>query len=74
MLLDRFSAGNGSSVDVHGKADVLVFLCLWDRTNDVDVWKKAHLPTLVGETRHNNDCVVQVRLDFQTRFERSVFC
>ena len=51
--LDRFSAANGSSVNMLGKASVSVFLCLWDRSKDVDVWKKARLSTLVGETRHN---------------------
>ena len=51
--LDRFSAANGSSVNMHGKANVSVFMCLWDRAKDVDVWKKAKLSTLVGETRHN---------------------
>ena len=51
--LDRFSAANGSSVSMHGKANVSVFMCLWDRAKDVDVWKKAKLSTLVGETRHN---------------------
>ena len=51
--LDRFSAANGSSVSMHGKANVSVFMCLWDRAKDVDIWKKARLSTLVGETRHN---------------------
>ena len=51
--LDRFSAANGQSVNMLGKASVSVFLCLWDRSKDVDVWKKARLSTLVGETRHN---------------------
>ena len=54
MTLDlRFSAANGSSVSMHGKANVSVFMCLWNRAKDVDVWKKAKLFTLVGETRHN---------------------
>ena len=35
--LDRFSAANGSSVNMLGKASVSVFLCLWDRDKDVDV-------------------------------------
>ncbi len=51
--LDRVSAANGSSVNMLGKASVSVFLCLRDRSKDVDVWKKARLSTLVGETRHN---------------------
>ena len=51
--LDRFSAANGSSVNMLGKASVSVSLFLWDRDKDVDVWKKARLSTLVGETRHS---------------------
>lgn len=33
--LDGFSAGNGSSVNMHGKANVSVFICLLERAESV---------------------------------------
>ena len=49
----RFSAANGSDVKMHGKADVSVFINLVnDKTNE-DLWKKAKLVALIGETKHN---------------------
>ena len=49
----KFSAANGSSVSMHGGAEVSVFLCLWNDEKNHDVWTKAKLTTLVGDTRHN---------------------
>ena len=49
----KFSAANGSSVAMHGRAEVSVFLCLWNDEKNHDVWTKAKLTTLVGDTRHN---------------------
>ena len=49
----KFSAANGSSVSMHGKAEVSVFMCLWNEEKNHDVWTKAKLTTLVGDTRHN---------------------
>ena len=49
----RFSAANGSSVKMHGKAEVSVFMNLWHDQRHENVWKKAKLVALVGETRHN---------------------
>ena len=49
----RFSAANGSDVKMHGRADVSVFINLLnDKTNE-DLWKKAKLVALIGETKHN---------------------
>ena len=50
----KFSAANGSSVKMHGKAEVSVFMNLWhDDGRKENSWKKAKLVALVGETRHN---------------------
>ena len=49
----KFSAANGSSVAMHGRAEVSVFMCLWNDEMSHDVWTKAKLTTLVGDTRHN---------------------
>ena len=49
----RFSAANGSDVKMHGRADVSVFINLVNDKTSEDLWKKAKLVALIGETKHN---------------------
>lgn len=49
----KFSAANGSSVRMHGRAEVSVFMCLRNDQQDSKFWKKGNLTVLVGDTRHN---------------------
>ena len=49
----KFSAANGSSVSMHGRAEISVFMCLRRYHDETKFWKKGKLMTLVGDTRHN---------------------
>ena len=49
----RFSAANGSDVKMHGRADISVFINLLNDGTGEDLWKKAKLVALIGETKHN---------------------
>ena len=49
----KFSAANGSSVSMHGRAEISVFMCLRRYHDETKFWKKGRLTTLVGDTRHN---------------------
>ena len=49
----RFSAANGSDVKMHQKASVSVFISLVNEETGANVWKKAKLVALIGETKHN---------------------
>ena len=49
----KFTAANGSGVSMLGRAELSVFMCLWNHDENKDVWKKARLTALVGDTRHN---------------------
>ena len=49
----KFSAANGSSVSMHGRAEISVFMCLRRYHDETKFWKRGKLMTLVGDTRHN---------------------
>ncbi len=49
----KFTAANGSGVSMLGRCELSVFMCLWNHDENHDVWKKAKLTALIGDTRHN---------------------
>ena len=49
----KFTAANGTGVAMLGRVELSVFMCLWNHDENKDVWKKARLTALVGDTRYN---------------------
>ena len=49
----KFTAANGSGVSMLGRCELSVFMCLWNHGENHDVWKKARLTALIGDTRRN---------------------